>query len=310
MKHKIIYKALGLIICIIFAIPAHAVGIKENSIITDSTIKLGDIFYGLKTNEDRILGTAPKPGDEMILSARTLLRVATAMGLDWRPSSTADQVRITRKATIIRKEQVKEEIKEALETSDIYGDYDLKIPMHYQDVILPYDQPAEIDITDLKVDTDHKNFTATIAAPSAENPIQHFTIKGVLQPVIEVPVLRENMARGNIIKEKDIDLVKVPEHEFTRNTIGSVNELIGMSPRRLIAAGKPIQLTELIAPLIISRGELLTIQLQEGSLSLSTQVKALENGSKGDVIRVVNISSNQSLQAQVIGEKQVAVIRN
>jgi len=298
-------------LCMILTLPAHAtIGIKENSIITDNTIKLGDIFYGLEYEEDRILGAAPHPGDDMILDARTLLRVAKAVGLDWRPTSNEQKVRISRKATVISKEIMNSRIKEALQAKGVYGDYALQIPARYQEIILPYDQSASLDITDLSVDTAHKNYTATIAAPSADNPIQNFTISGTIQPVVKVPVLLENMARGNIITEKDIHLIKIPETEFTRNTIGAAEELIGMSPRRLVAAGRPIQFTDLVAPQIISRGELVTILLNNGPLSLSTQVKALESGAKGDIIRVVNISSNQALQAQIIGKKQVAVISN
>ena len=302
---------LTFLLCLCFALPAHAtIGIKENSIITDNTIKLGDVFYGLEHEKDRILGAAPRPGDDMILDARTLLRVARAVGLDWSPTSNEQKVRISRKATIISKNQIKAHIKEALKSKNISGDYALRMSAQYQEIILPYDQPSSMDITDINVDSAHKSFTATIAAPSADNPIQNFTISGTMQPIVEVPALRENMTRGNIITEKDIGLIKISEQDFTKNTIGSAHELIGMSPRRLVAAGRPIQLTELVAPQIISRGELITILLNEGPLSLSAQVKALESGAKGDVIRVVNISSNQALQAQVIGKKQVAVISN
>lgn len=305
-------KSLSLTGCLcILALPAHAgIGIKENSIITDNTIKLGDVFYGLEHEQDRVLGAAPRPGDDMVLDARTLLRVALAIGLDWRPTSNDQHVRISRKATIISKEHMEAQIMEALLAEDVYGDYALKIPGYYKDIVLPYDQPASMDITDINIDTDRKNFSVTIAAPSADNPIQHFTVSGVMQPVIEVPVLRENLARGRIIRETDIDLIKIPETEFTRNTIGTIEELIGMSPRRLVTAGKAIQITDLVAPQIVARGELITISLNEGTLSLTTQVKALESGAKGDVIRVVNINSNTSLQAQIIGEKQVAVISN
>ncbi len=289
---------------------ANAVGIKENSIITSNVITLGDVFYDLPRGDDKVLGNAPNPNKDMVLNARTLLRIAMAMDLPWRPASNSDKVTLRRAATVIEYDQIKETIYTALYEENIYGDYEINIPSQYHKIILPYDQPASMAITNLSLDASRKKFEVTIVAPSAENPIQQFNIKGQIQPVITVPVLSTNVQHGRTIQSRDIEYVKIKERAFSRDTIADASQIIGMTARRMIIAGRPIKQTDITATQIIKRGSLVMLSLNSGAMSLTTQVKALENGAKGDVIRVVNTLSNKTLQAIVTGDNEVAVMQN
>ncbi len=284
-----------------------AIGLKENSIITTDEITLGDIFYDLKRDDGRVLGNAPLPGKDMVLDAKTLLRIAMAMDLSWRPSSNSDKVTLSRAATIIEYEQIEDSIFSALEDEGLYGDYEISIPAQFHKIILPHDQLAEMEITDLNIDSDRKKFEVTIAAPSADNPIQNFQIKGQINTVITVPVLKGNLQYGHVVNKNDIKYIKIKEREFSRDTIADANSLIGMTARRVIIAGRPIKTSEMIAPQVIERGELVTLSFRGGSMNLTTQAKALQNGAKGDTIRVVNTASNKTLQAIVISANEVAV---
>ncbi len=288
-----------------------AVGLKKNSVITGDKIKLGDIFYDLPRNEEYILGSAPNPGEEMVLNARTLLRIAMAMDLQWRPSGVSDSITLHRKATIIEYEQIEKAIYAALQEKIIGGDdYEIKIPSNYRKIVLPHDMPAQIVVTKLTTDTKRKSFKATIVAPSAENPVQHLRIKGQIYPVITVPVLSGNIQYGSIITKDDIAYTKIKEHEFSRDIIVDAQKLVGMTARKMIISGRPIKETDVIAPQIVKRGSLVTLSLNSGAMNLTTQVKALENGAKGDVIRVVNTLSNKTLQATVISDGEVAILQN
>ena len=77
--------ALALGLYLYFGGAAKAVDLRQNATIEGSVITLGDIFYNLPGNGDKVLGPAPRPGADMVLNARTLLRVAMALDLPWRP---------------------------------------------------------------------------------------------------------------------------------------------------------------------------------------------------------------------------------
>lgn len=311
--HKFTYKiiaAIGVIMLLSTSMNAHAAGIKEHNVITADTITLGDIFYGLERNEDRVLGNAPQPGKDMILNARTLLKIAIALDVPWRPTNTTDQVVLKRDATVIEYPKIKEAIQTALYDQGIHGDYEFSIPAHNRQIILPSDHDATVSVVDINADTNKKTFQITLAAPSADNPIKQISIKGKMHAVIHVPVLMENINHGRIIKRSDIDTLPIKEQNFVQGMVVDEEELIGMTARRLLVAGRVIKSTEIEAPQIVSRGELVTLSLNHGLMNLATKVKALQSGAKGDLIRVVNIASNQTLQAIITGENAVSVVTN
>jgi flagellar basal body P-ring formation protein FlgA len=49
------------------------------------------------------------------------------------------------------------------------------------------------------------------------------------------------------------------------------------------------------------------VLLQMGSLSLSVQGRAVEEGARGDTIRVLNTTSNRQIEGVVVGPDTVAV---
>jgi flagella basal body P-ring formation protein FlgA len=60
-------------------------------------------------------------------------------------------------------------------------------------------------------------------------------------------------------------------------------------------------------PALVKRNELVTITLETGSLVLTAQGKAAEEGGKGATIRVTNTKSGRVLDTVVTGPGAVAV---
>jgi flagellar basal body P-ring formation protein FlgA len=289
---------------------AMAVSLKDSSLIKNDKITLGDVFYDLPKDEDRVLGAAPKPGQEMVLNSRTLLRIALALDLSWRPSSQTDKIVLRRDATVIEQKIIEDALKNRLTEEGVSGDYMLNLTEALQDINLPADQPGTIEVTKLTLNQDGKSFDAIVMAPSASNPIQTLRVTGNIQSVMTVPVLKENLTNGRTIQDSDIEYKQIRDIDFTSDVVADANALIGMTARRMIVAGRPIRTTEIQAERIIERGELVILSLSTGTLNLTTEAKALEHGAKGDVIRVLNTASNQTLQALVIGDNQVAIMQN
>lgn len=131
---------------------AFAMGLKSNSIVKSDVITLGDLFYDLPRDAEKVLGPAPRPGSEMVLDARTLTKVALALNLPWRPTTAMESVSLRRAATLIEEETVKSVLKKAIADKGMPGKFDLIISGGSGDMILPEDQPGSFDITDLSFD--------------------------------------------------------------------------------------------------------------------------------------------------------------
>lgn len=287
---------------------ALAVNLRQNTMIEGNVITLGHLFSGLDSKADKVLGPAPRPGQEMVLNARTLLRVAVAMDLPWRPTSAAEQIVLTRAATVITPDVIQDQLREEVAAKGIDGKFEIAIASGMSEIILPYNESATMEIESFKFDGAQNRFDAVIVAPSKENQIVRERVTGVIHRLVDVPVLRSTMKNGNVIRVKDIDFIPMRATAVKHDMVLETEELINMTPRRLLVAGEPIKTMEIEPPQIVSRGELVTMIYKNGPLSLTAQGKALQNGAKGDMIRVVNASSSRTIEAQVTDIGEVAVL--
>jgi flagella basal body P-ring formation protein FlgA len=65
--------------------------------------------------------------------------------------------------------------------------------------------------------------------------------------------------------------------------------------------------TDLTKPEVVTRNDNVTITYQVPGVMLTVRGKALEGGSRGDTISVMNIQSKRSLQATIVGPGHVMV---
>lgn len=303
----IIILALCLLLAISYPGNASSITLKQDTIVSDNTLRLGDIFHGLPHSADKVLGYSPRPGQDMVLNARTLLRISLAMDLPWKPQSSSDYVTIRRAATIIDREMIEEVLKVELAEAGLSGSYELVLPVEKSEIVLPASEPGTMEITNVKIHRKNNWFEAEVVAPSKDNPIHRSRISGTYEMLVDVPVLTSPLRAGTIIGHRDIEIIQMPERYLSPDTLVEAQNLIGTTPRRMISAGQPVKATEIQEPKVVERGEYVTVKFNQGSLQLTTRAKALENGARGDTIRVLNVNSNKTLEGIVTASKEVTL---
>lgn len=290
---------------------ALAANLKPTVVISDDVFTVGDIFSGLsKEVAARVLGPAPQPGEDMVLNARTLMRVAIALDLPWRPSTAVDQVVIRRAATRIDSDDIREFVTGRLKQEGLSGRFNTVFTtITNPEMVLPGKHPISMEAAAFEFDPQSDRFEITIAAPSRENALSELTIAGKIERLISVPVLKSTVASGEIIDAYNIKWVDIKSSELQSDTILNEEDIIGMTPRGIAMAGKLLRKNDLQRPRLVSRGDMITISYQTGSMSLTARGKALQNGAKGDLVRVINTGSNRTIDAIVKGENLVTVVQ-
>lgn len=303
---------MALVICAVLLITgarhAQAATLKPAVVLSGSVLTLGDIFDGLdQAKASFVLGPAPQPGTDMVLNARTLMRVALATDLQWRPAGVMDQIIITREVTVIDTDTIKTELERALRAQGMEGRFTVSFRGQINDLVLPGDTPETLEIVNMRFDRQTDYFNAVVAAPSADNPVTRIEVSGRVDRTISVPVLGRTLRSGDIIGAADLDWIDMPERSLQHDIILDESVLIGMTPRRMITTGKPVRDIEVIMPQLVSRGDTVTIVYENGPILLTSSGRALQHGAKGDMIRIANSSSNRSIEATVSGEREVRV---
>lgn len=286
---------------------ALAASLKSSALLTSDTLTVGDIFDNTGRNANYVLGPAPQPGKDMVLNTSTLLRIAMALDLQWQPANSTDQIVIRRAATVIPASVVTTALTNTLRDKVVDANFTVDTGAMNLEMVLPHDMPATVDVTNASYNNRTGRFEATISAPSAQNPIKQTNVAGTVRAMTTIPVLKSALRNGDIIGSTDIDLIDVYVSDIQPDTLLKPEDLIGMTPRRMAIAGKMLRATEIQAPQLVSRGENVTIVFKEGPLRLTASGKAMQNGAKGDIIRVVNTNSNRPIDGTVNGSREVIV---
>ncbi|WP_425051063.1 flagellar basal body P-ring formation chaperone FlgA [Psychromarinibacter sp. S121] len=133
------------------------------------------------------------------------------------------------------------------------------------------------------------------------------TFRGQAMVTVPTYVPRRRIPAGVKLTEQDFRLVHMNVVALPAGAVRHAEDILGMESRRVLLQDRPILAGSISEPRVVTRGEKVTIILSNGGLDLSAPGKALEDGARGDAVRVVNLGSHVTLSATVIGEGVVEV---
>jgi flagella basal body P-ring formation protein FlgA len=304
-----------LLIALAAALPAQAAGTGvENALprlvgsvtITGDILRLGDIFENIGDKADTAIAYAPAPGRRATLDASWLAETARRNDLAWKPRTPADQVTVERASQKIGADAIQAELGAAL--GNYGGDGELRIELddRVQEMHIPVDAAPTLAIRNLRINELTGRFSVAVLAP-ADRPTVEMPLTGRAVRVTEVPVLAHRLNRGDVIQPSDVTLAKVAANQIGRDTMTDAKALIGLEATRLLAAGAPVRVQDVRPQVLVPKNSMVTIVLRAGGMELSVQGKALDEGGRGDVVKVMNTKSKRVLEAQVSGAGTVVV---
>lgn len=89
--------------------------------------------------------------------------------------------------------------------------------------------------------------------------------------------------------------------------IHSPDQFIGMELIRAVYPGQQIRLSDLRAPTLVKRNDIVSIEYRHGALAIIADARALDRGAAGDRIRVMNLGSRTTITATVTGAGRTEV---
>lgn len=122
---------------------------------------------------------------------------------------------------------------------------------------------------------------------------------------IVVPV--RNIARGDIIAAADLSTKTVPNGNLFSGVASSVNQLVGKQARRYLRLGQPVRVTDVRAPILVTKGSTVTMTFHAPGITLTAVGKAMSEGGLGETVTVLNPVSYRQITAAVTGPGTVAV---
>ena len=126
----------------------------------------------------------------------------------------------------------------------------------------------------------------------------------ISQPVV---VAKCNIPKGIGIQADFLSIehrkIKKPANILLTN----INQVRGKIANGLITKGKIISRSDFKQDFIVSKGSVVALIAQKGSLKIQAHGKALENGTLGQLIRVISLNSNKERIGEVAGRNQIRI---
>lgn len=282
--------------------------LKTEVVVEERLVRLGDLFTGVVPGGERAILEAPKPGESYRLDANWLAQLAVAFDLAWRPASSFDAVRLTRAGIAIEPGLIREAVADSLGEHGLDGEVGIDMDGGVGALAVAVGSKPTVGVERFLFDPATGRFTATLVAPASGEAETTRTVTGRAYALVDVPVLGRRVAPGETIGEADLAWVTLPADRVGSTVVLDAEELVGKTPRRPIRAETPIRLTDLAVAVAVAKGSLVTVALQTANMQLTTQGRALQNGSIGETIRVMNTMSNRTLEAVVMSPTEVAVL--
>jgi flagella basal body P-ring formation protein FlgA len=316
MKHAQIFKNERLMVAVVcFAAGLLSVSdslaatLRHHVVIRDEVVRLGDIFQDAGQHADRVILQAPEPGKRITLNVQWLYHASRSYGVKWKPLSTLDQSVLERSSILISTEQIREtihaEIRNELGKSN---KFEIDLDNRLLQMHLPGEAMPSVKIQRLQLDPQTRRFSAILTGGEGQAQMKRrITATGRFHRIIDIPVLVRRMRSGETIGRSDIRQVTVRADKIDMNALHDANDLIGMSPLRTLPADRAIKQSEIRMPVLVPKGSIVTMVFQTNRLTLTAQGKALQDGSKGDTIRVLNAKTHKMIDVTVLNSGTVTV---
>jgi flagella basal body P-ring formation protein FlgA len=92
-----------------------------------------------------------------------------------------------------------------------------------------------------------------------------------------------------------------------RPVIESLEQLVGMEARQAIQMGDVILTDNVQAPLLVKRGEEVSVVSQSGGIRVRTTARARQDGSRGQLVQVESLESKERYDVRVVGVREAAI---
>lgn len=278
--------------------------------VTGDLVRIGDVVDNAGSAAQIAIYRAPDLGTTGSLPVAQLLNTLRAhhvIGVDTRELK---EISITRLARTLEGKDIEQQVARALERRNGLGDA-ANLSMTFDrdpgDVRLEPAFTGALQPTIVRYDNRNGRFDVTfeIASETGAAPSK-LRFSGTAIETVEATVLTRNVERNEVIKSSDVAIERRPKAEIGADA-ASRDRTVGMQARRQLRAGQSIRTADLAKPDLVQRDQNVTLIYETSGIYLTMRGKALDSGTEGDVVNVMNLQSKRIVAGTVIGRGQVAI---
>jgi len=253
------------------------------------------------------IGKSPSPGKPLSISASEVIEKIRATGIE--PDSIGYHfpriIKVNRASRKLSRQEIRMALEEAMRE---YSQDAQLVSFDYSDDVLLVPGISSLGAT-ARPTSRPGIFDFDLTATVKEQPPVRFTVQGQVDEWREVPVASRSLQRGKRVGEGDISMARLKSVHIPVDANYEAEAIVGQEAKRNISAGEVFRNTKLAIPPIIAAGASILMRYKSDLLEATATGVALDDGLKGERIRVRNDASRRILEATVIESGLVGVER-
>jgi flagellar basal body P-ring formation protein FlgA len=283
--------------------------LRANITVTSDLVRIGDVIDNAGSAGQIAIYRAPDLGTTGTLQVAQLLQALSAHQVIGVTTRGLREVSVTRLARTLEAREIELAIARALERRNGLGEA--------ANLALTFDRdPGDIrlDATNsgapqpliVRYEPRNTRFDVTLEISNEAGPSTKLRFTGTAIETVEAAILARGVERNEIIKSSDVLIERRPKSEVGSDA-ASRDRTVGMQARRQLRAGAAVKGSDLAKPDLVQRDQSVMLIYETSGLYLTIRGKALEGGTEGDVVNVLNLQSKRTVTGIVVGHGQVAV---
>ncbi|MGZ3291550.1 MAG: flagellar basal body P-ring formation chaperone FlgA [Xanthobacteraceae bacterium] len=287
-----------------------APALRANVTVTSDVVRIGDVIDNAGAAAQIAIYRAPDLGTTGSLPAEQVLNALRAhqvIGVDTRDIKV---ISVTRAARTLDGKEIELQVARALEHRNGLGaaaNLSLTFDRDVQDLKLDASNTGAMQPVSARVDQRSGRFDVSFEIGNdAGTPPTKLRFTGTAVETVEAAVLARDVERNEVLKSSDVVTERRPKAAVGSDAAVR-DRAIGMQMRKQLRAGQALRTADLAKPDLVTRDQSVTLIYQSTGLYLTASGKAMENGTEGDVVNVLNLQSKRTVVGTVVGRGQVAI---
>lgn len=302
---------------LLLALPAEAADdviaaptLRASVTVTSDVVRVGDLIDNAGSAAQIPVYRSPDLGTTGALPVAQVLGVLRAKQVIGVMTGDIREVQVTRLARTLANKDLENAVAASLERRFGLGDaanITVTFDRGMAEMRLDASNTGALQPVATRYDARSGRFDVAFEINNDNNPAPtKLRFTGTAIETVEVAVLTRDIDRTDLLKSSDVALERRPKAEVPGEA-ASRERTVGMQLRRPMRAGTPIRVADIVKPDFVSRDQSVTVIYQVPGVYLTTRGKAIESGTEGDTVSVINLQTKRTLTGTVTGRGQVTV---
>ncbi|MBR1219757.1 flagellar basal body P-ring formation protein FlgA [Bradyrhizobium sp. U87765 SZCCT0131] len=278
--------------------------------VSSDVVRIGDLVDNAGSAAQIAVYRAPDLGTTGALSTAQVLATLRNYQVTGVDTGDLQEISVTRLARTLTSREIEKQVGRALERRNGLGNAaDLTITFDRDLRTLQLDPTNTGSMQPIATRYDARNGRFDVLFEIANGNLASPTrlrFTGTAIETIEAVVLTRGLDRGETVRASDVAIERRPKVEVGKDGLRR-EQVIGMQTRKPIHSGQVVRMADIAKPDLVQRDQPVTLIYQTDSLYLTMRAKAVDSGSEGDSVSVLNPQSKRVVQGVVTGPAQVTI---